>query len=78
MFLKASIFCHWNQKYSIKIEIDVSEFAISAILIQYKKDEESEQHWLSVTFWSKKMKSAELKYNILDQELLAIVKIFVH
>ena len=78
MFLKVLILCHFNQKCSIKVEIDASEFAILAILTQCKENEKSEQHWLSVMFWSKKMKSAELKYNISDQELLAIVKTFVH
>ena len=44
MFLKVSILCHFNQKHSIKVETDVFEFAISAILIQCKKDKEFEQH----------------------------------
>ena len=44
MFLKVSILYHFNQKHSIRIETDVFEFAISAILIQCKKDEKSEQH----------------------------------
>ena len=44
MFLKVSILYYFNQKYSIKVETDVSEFAILTILIQCKKDEESEQH----------------------------------
>ena len=44
IFLKVSILCHFNQKHSIKVEINVSEFAISAILTQCKENEESEQH----------------------------------
>ena len=49
-FLIVLILCHFDQKHSIRIEIDVSEFAISEILTQCKENEESEQHWLSVTF----------------------------
>ena len=43
-FLIASILCHFNQKHSIRIEIDVLEFAISEILTQCEKNEELKQH----------------------------------
>ena len=77
-FLIVSILCHFDQECSIKIEIDASEFAISGILIQCEENEELKQHWLSVTFWSRKMKSAKLKYRTLNHELLTIIKTFEH
>ena len=78
IFLIVSIFHHFNQKHSIKIETDVSEFAISEILTQCEENEELKQHWLFMTFWSKKIKSVKLKYKTLNHELLAIIKTFKH
>ena len=43
-FLIASILCHFDQKCSIKVEIDVSEFAISGILTQCEENKEFKQH----------------------------------
>ena len=44
MFLITSIFCHFDQKHSIKIETDVLEFAISEILIQCEENKKLKQH----------------------------------
>ena len=44
MFLIVLIFHHFDQKYSIKIETDVSKFAILGILIQCEENEEFKQH----------------------------------
>ena len=44
MFLIASIFCHFDQEHSIRVEIDVSEFAILGILTQCEENEELKQH----------------------------------
>ena len=43
-FLVVSILCHFDQKYSIKIETDVLEFAILRILTQCEENEELKQH----------------------------------
>ena len=44
IFLIVLIFCHFDQKYSIRVEIDVSEFAILEILIQYEENKKLKQH----------------------------------
>ena len=78
IFLIASILHHFDQKHSIKVETDASEFVISDILTQCEENEELKQHWLSVVFWSKKMKFVKLKYDILNHKLFTIMKIFTH
>ena len=43
-FLITLILCHFDQKHLIKVEIDVSEFAILGILTQCEENEEFKQH----------------------------------
>jgi RNase H-like domain found in reverse transcriptase len=51
------------------LEVDASQYATGAILYQQDPDE----HWRPVSYYSKSFNEAERGYNIHDQELLAII-----
>ena len=70
--MSASMLIHFNSKLHLRIKTDASEYALAGILLQLVL----ERIWHSVTFWSKKMISAEQQYETHDQELLAIVMAF--
>ena len=72
-FTKASILHHFDPKRYIRIETDVSGYAIGGILSQLTS--ESGQ-WHPIAFFSKKMIPAETRYETYNQELLAIVQAF--
>ena len=63
---------HFNSELYLKIETDASEYALASILLQLI----SERMWHSVTFWLKKMISAEQWYKTHNQKLLAIIIAF--
>ena len=56
------------------METDASDFAIGSILSQY--DEEGILH--PIAYYSRKLKPAEINYEIYDKEMLAIVDSFTH
>jgi hypothetical protein len=60
---------HFNPTRAITIEMDASDYAIGAVCSQ--PDDATILHPLG--YFSRKLKSAELNYNIHDKELLAIV-----
>jgi len=78
VFTRAFMLVHFDLKNYIRVETDVSEFVIAAILSQlmYLVDEAGQTTWHSVTFYSRKMISAETRYETYNQELLAIVTEF--
>jgi RNase H-like domain found in reverse transcriptase len=51
------------------LEVDVSQYMMGAILYQQDLDE----HWRPVGYYSKSFNEAEQGYDIHDQELLAII-----
>ena len=57
------------------MKTDVSEFAIIIILIQQHQCED-QNYWHSVTYWSRKLESAEINYSIEEQKMLTIVCAF--
>jgi hypothetical protein len=61
-----------NQKGQFRMETDVSDFAVAAILSQLQDN----NTWRPVAFFSKAMNPAERNYEIYDKEMLAIVKGF--
>ena len=77
-FITVLIMKHFNLNQSIRVKTDALRFVISDILAQTEKIEKTDQHWHSVMYWSRKMKSVKLNYATLDQKLLTIVKIFRH
>ena len=52
----------------VRIEIDASDMAIGACLLQ-----EFEGNWHPITYHSRKLSSVEQNYDIHDKELLAVV-----
>ncbi len=64
---------HFDAKRLIKLETDVSGYAISGILSRKQETE-----WNVVAHFSRKMIDAERNYEIHDAELLAIVESFRH
>ena len=73
-FLKAPILHHFDPEHHIWIETDVSGYAIGGVLNQLTLDDLG--RWHPVAFFSRKMISAETKYETHDGELLAIVEAF--
>ena len=73
-FIKAPIFYHFNLERYIRIETDVSSYAIDGVFSQLTSDNSSRGH--SIAFFSRKMISAETRYKTHNGELLAIVEAF--
>ncbi|KAJ1574824.1 hypothetical protein NDA12_005891 [Ustilago hordei] len=67
-FTSAGVLQHFDYHLPTRLETDASDFAIAGVLKQ-----EHEGRWHPVTFYSRKMSSAEKNYEIHDKELLAVV-----
>jgi hypothetical protein len=63
-----------DQKKQFKIEVDASNYAIGAVLMQ--KDDKNILH--PVAFFSKTMNNAQRNYDVYNRELLALVETFRH
>jgi hypothetical protein len=63
-----------DQKKQFEIEVDASNYAIGAVLMQ--KGEKDILH--PVAFFSKTMNDAQRNYNVYNRELLALVETFRH
>ena len=61
----------------MRVEMNISEFTIDRILMQQFKIN-SQLHWLSVVYYSKKLLDTEIWYDTDEQELLVIVKVMHH
>ncbi len=73
-FLEAPILNHFDPERHIRIETDVSGYAIGGILSQLTFDDSG--RWYPVVLFSRKMISTETRYETHDSELLAIVEAF--
>ena len=73
-FIKAPILYHFDPERHIRVETDVSGYAISEILSQLTLDNSG--RWHLIAFFSKKMIPAETRYETHNNELLAIVEVF--
>jgi hypothetical protein len=71
-FTTAPILITFDPEKEIVLEADASHFAMGACLSQ--ADKEGRLH--PVAFWSRKFTPAEVRYDIYDKELLAIVAAF--
>ena len=71
-FIKAPLLMHFNPERKIRVETDASGFGIAGIMSQPN----NENYYRPIAFWLRKMIPAEQNYEIYDQELLAIVKVF--
>ena len=72
IFMSTSFFTHYDLLKRNRVETDVFNFTIANILSQQNEND----NWRSVTFWSRKMISAEQNYEIYDQEFLIIIAAF--
>jgi hypothetical protein len=63
------VLLHPDYKKPFMLEVDASQYATGAILYQQDADE----HWQPVGYYSKSFNEAERGYDIHDQELLAIM-----
>ena len=68
----APVLSHYDFELPTKVETDASDGVVSGILSQQQKDE----LWKPVAFFTKTMSPAECNYPIHDKELLAIIKAF--
>ena len=73
-FTEAPILQHFDPDNHIRIETDVSGYAIGRVLSQLTLDNLG--RWHLVAFYSRKMIPAETRYETHDGELLAIVEAF--
>ena len=74
VFIKAPILHHFDPERHIRVETDVSGYAIGGVLNQLTLDDSGQ--WYPIAFFSKKMIPAETRYETDDGELLAIVEAF--
>ena len=72
IFMSIFLFTHYDLFKKIRMKTDVSNFVVADILSQQNENE----NWRSIAFWSRKMIFAEQNYEIFDQKLLAIVAAF--
>ena len=63
---------HYNSKFKIVIEIDVSNYVFENILFQYEKNE----IFYSIAYFFKKHILVECNYEIYDKKLMIIVRVF--
>ena len=73
-FVKAPILHYFDPERHIRIETDVSGYAIGGVLSQLTSDNLGQ--WHPVAFFLRKMIPAETRYKTHDGELLAIVEAF--
>ena len=72
-FTDAPILQHFDPGRHIRIETDASGYAISGVLSQMTSET---GQWHLVAYYSRKMIPAEMRYEMHDAELLAIVEAF--
>jgi hypothetical protein len=73
-FTMAPVLGHYNFAKSCVIEMDTSDFAISAFLSQHN----SEGSLRPIAYYSRQLLPAEVNYDIGDKELLAIIEALRH
>ena len=71
-FMSISFFIHYDLLKRNRMKTDVFNFIVAGILSQQNEN----NNWRSMMFWSRKMIPAEQNYEIYDQELLIIVAAF--
>ena len=77
IFMSASLLHYFDENKLMRVETDTSEFAIDRILTQ-QFEINSQLHWLSVVYYSKKLLNTETQYDTDEQELLIIMKVMHH
>jgi transposase InsO family protein len=80
-FMTPPLLIHFDPAKPILVLTDASGFAIAAILMQPKNvgtPHSRRSDWHPVAFYSQKMNETERRYEVHDQELMAIVLAFKH
>ena len=72
IFMSIFLFIHYDFFKKIRMKIDVFNFAVANIFSQQNENE----NWRSMTFWSRKMILAKQNYEIYDQKFLIIIVAF--
>lgn len=79
-FTEPPVLHHFNPGEPILLITDASGFAVAGILAQVKRVETAKgkvkKQWAPIAFHSRKLNIHELRYEVHDQELLAIVECF--
>ncbi len=73
-FIKTPILNYFDLEYQIRIETDVSNYAISEIFCQLTSNNLGQ--WHLVAFIFRKIILIETQYKIYNGKLLAIIKVF--
>ncbi len=74
VFVEAPILNHFDLERYIRIEMDISRYAIGEILGQLTSD--NSDQWHLVAYYSRKMIFVKTWYKTHDRKLLAIVEVF--
>ena len=72
IFMSTSLLIHYDLLKRNRVKTDVFNFAVASIFSQQNEND----NWRSMTFWSRKMILAEQNYKTYDQEFLIIIIAF--
>ena len=72
IFMSISFLTHYDPLKRNRMKTDIFNFVVASILNQQNEN----NNWCSIMFWSRKMIPAKQNYEIYDQELLIIVAAF--
>ncbi|KAJ9271473.1 hypothetical protein DTO212C5_2553 [Paecilomyces variotii] len=75
-FIEPLVLRHYDPEKPIIVATDALGFALAAILLQLAS--EATGQWYPVAYFSRKFTEIERRYEVHDQELLAIVEAFKH
>ena len=67
--LSAGCLSRWERGRKTRVTTDASNIGVGAVL-----EQEYEEGWRPVAFWSRRLKDAEMRYATTDKEWLAIVE----
>jgi len=69
-FTKEPVLAALDLDKKIRMEVDVSDFAMGEVLLMECKD----RRWRPVTYLSKLLNETERNYEIYDKEMLAVIR----
>ena len=72
IFMSISLLTHYDFSKKTRIKTNIFNFVVASILSQQNENE----NWRSIIFWSRKMIFAEQNYKIFNQKLLIIIAVF--
>ena len=78
-FRTVLVLWHYNTNLPVRLETDISSFAILRILSLQNNGETLEKcHWHPIAFWSHQILLTEWNYHTRQTELLAIMMVCKH